>query len=140
MRKHHLHRAQNSLIKKRQRRNIILLMTLLFLISGAMYTAYWFIILRHYQETDNAYVAGNQVQVMSQITGSVTTVNFDNTDFVKSGQILIQLDPRDAELALEKAENELANTVRATHQNMADSKKYQAAIEIKKNCAQESPE
>ncbi|AYA39600.1 multidrug efflux MFS transporter periplasmic adaptor subunit EmrA [Xenorhabdus nematophila] len=118
--------------KKRQRRNIILLMTLLFLISGAMYTAYWFIILRHYQETDNAYVAGNQVQVMSQITGSVTTVNFDNTDFVKSGQILIQLDPRDAELALEKAENELANTVRATHQNMADSKKYQAAIEIKK--------
>lgn len=39
--------------------------------------------LRHFQDTDDAYVSGNQVQVMAQVSGSVTDVNFDSTDFVK---------------------------------------------------------
>ncbi|MDX7998414.1 multidrug efflux MFS transporter periplasmic adaptor subunit EmrA [Xenorhabdus sp. Reich] len=118
--------------KKRLRRNIIMLLTLLFLILGVVYTVYWFSVLRYQQKTDNAYVTGNQIQIMSQIAGSVITVNFDGTDFVKSGQTLVQLDPRDAELALKRAENELANTVRITHQQMIDSKRYQATIELKK--------
>ncbi|WP_200898197.1 multidrug efflux MFS transporter periplasmic adaptor subunit EmrA [Xenorhabdus khoisanae] len=124
--------SQKSSNKKRQRRNIITSLTLLFLTLGVIYTVYWFLVLRHHQETDNAYVTGNQVQIMSQVAGSVITVNFDNTDYVKSGHVLIQLDARDAELALKKAENELANTVRITHQRMIDSKKYQATIELKK--------
>ncbi|SFN50689.1 multidrug efflux MFS transporter periplasmic adaptor subunit EmrA [Xenorhabdus japonica] len=118
--------------KKRKRRSIITLLTLLFLLLGASYTVYWFIALRYQQETENAYVSGNKVQVMSQITGSVVTINVDDTDFVKSGQPIVQLDPRDAELALKRAENELANTVRAIHQHMVDSKRYQAIIELKK--------
>ncbi|MEQ1976445.1 multidrug efflux MFS transporter periplasmic adaptor subunit EmrA [Xenorhabdus sp. SGI240] len=118
--------------KKQKRRHIITLLTLFFLLLGAGYSVYWFLTLRYYQETENAYVTGNQIQVMSQIAGSVVTVNFDNTDFVKSGQPLVQLDPRDAELALERAKNELANTVRITHQHIIDSKRYQAIIELKK--------
>ncbi|MBC8944328.1 MULTISPECIES: multidrug efflux MFS transporter periplasmic adaptor subunit EmrA [Xenorhabdus] len=118
--------------KKHQRRNIMIFLTLLFLIFGTIYAVYWFTFSRHQQETDNAYVAGNQIQIMSQVAGSVTTIYFDNTDFVKSGSVLIQLDPRDAELSLTKAENELATAVRKTHQQMVDSKKYQAIIEQKK--------
>ncbi|QTL38946.1 multidrug efflux MFS transporter periplasmic adaptor subunit EmrA [Xenorhabdus budapestensis] len=118
--------------KRHQRRNTMILLTLLFLILGTIYAVYWFIFSRHQQETDNAYVAGNQIQIMSQVAGSVTTIYFDNTDFVKSGSVLIQLDPRDAELTLTKAENELATAVRKTHQQMVDSKKYQAIIEQKK--------
>ncbi|CDG22102.1 Multidrug resistance protein A [Xenorhabdus poinarii G6] len=124
--------AKKPETKKQKRRSIIMSLTLLFLLLGASYTVYWFIALRYQQETDNAYVSGNQIQLMSQISGSVVTVNFDNTDFVKSGQPLVQLDPRDAELALKRAENELANTVRATHQHMVDSKRYQATIALKK--------
>ncbi|MDC9580196.1 multidrug efflux MFS transporter periplasmic adaptor subunit EmrA [Xenorhabdus sp. PR6a] len=118
--------------KKQKRRRIIASLTLFFLLLGAGYTVYWFLTLRYHQETDNAYVTGNQIQVMSQMAGSVVTVNFDNTDFVKSGQSLVQLDPRDAGLALKRTENELANTVRITHQHMIDSKRYQAIIELKK--------
>ncbi|MDX7988356.1 multidrug efflux MFS transporter periplasmic adaptor subunit EmrA [Xenorhabdus sp. 12] len=123
---------QTSSNKKQQRRTVIISLVSLLLILAVIYAVYWFLVLRHHQETDNAYVAGNQVQIMSQVAGSVTTVNFDNTDFVKSGQALLQLDPRDAELALKKAENELANTVRITHQHMIDSKRFQATIDLKK--------
>ncbi|AOM40894.1 multidrug efflux MFS transporter periplasmic adaptor subunit EmrA [Xenorhabdus hominickii] len=123
--------VKNSGNKKRHRRNIIILLTLFFLIIGAIYAVYWFLVLHHQQETDNAYVTGNQVQIMSQVTGSAITVNFDDTDFVKSASVLVQLDPRDAELALKKAENELAHTVRSTHESMINSTQYQATIELK---------
>ncbi len=53
--------------KKRQRRNALMLLTLLFVLLGAAYTVYWFMVLRHHESTDNAYVTGNQVIVMSQV-------------------------------------------------------------------------
>ncbi|MCP5821128.1 biotin/lipoyl-binding protein, partial [Klebsiella pneumoniae] len=95
--------------------NALMLLTLLFVLLGAAYTVYWFMVLRHHESTDNAYVTGNQVIVMSQVPGSVTTVSVDNTDYVTAGTLLVQLDKRDAGLALEKAQVALANSVRQTH-------------------------
>ncbi|PHM37678.1 multidrug efflux MFS transporter periplasmic adaptor subunit EmrA [Xenorhabdus innexi] len=126
------HPKKNKESKKRYRSKALILTCLFFLIIGVIYAIYWYIFSRHYQETDNAYVTGNQIQIMPQIAGSVTTVYFDNTDFVKSGSVLVQLDPKDAELALTKAQNALAITVRNTQQQIVDSEKYQAIIAQKK--------
>jgi membrane fusion protein (multidrug efflux system) len=64
---------------------------LLFIIIAVAYGIYWFLVLRHYEETDDAYVAGNQVQIMAQVSGSVTKVWADNTDFVQQGDPLVTL-------------------------------------------------
>lgn len=40
---------------------------------------------------------------MAQVSGSVNSVNFDNTDYVKQGDVLLTLDPTDAEQAFERA-------------------------------------
>lgn len=119
--------------KKRQRRGALALLSLLFIAIGIAWAVYWFLVLRHYESTDNAYVAGNQVQIQSQISGSVMTVNVDNTDFVKSGTILVELDPRDAQLSLEKAQTTLANSVRQSHQQIVNSRQYQANIDMKRS-------
>lgn len=119
--------------KKRQRRNALMLLTLLFVLLGAAYTVYWFMVLRHHESTDNAYVTGNQVIVMSQVPGSVTTVSVDNTDYVTAGTLLVQLDKRDAGLALEKAQVALANSVRQTHQQMINSRQLLAGIEVRRS-------
>ncbi|MEX0396650.1 multidrug efflux MFS transporter periplasmic adaptor subunit EmrA [Providencia rettgeri] len=119
--------------KKRQRKSALILLTLLFIIIGVGWGAYWYLVLRHYESTDNAYVAGNQVQIQSQVSGSVMTVNVDNTDFVTSGTVLVELDPGDAELALDKAKTELANSVRQTRQHMVNSRQLQANIEVKRS-------
>ncbi|EKT59452.1 multidrug efflux MFS transporter periplasmic adaptor subunit EmrA [Providencia sneebia] len=119
--------------KKRQRKNALILLMLFFIAIGVGWSIYWFLVLRHYESTDNAYVAGNQVQIQSQISGSVMTVNVDNTDFVKSGEILVELDPRDAELSLDKAKTTLANSVRQSHQQIINSRQYQANIDMKKS-------
>lgn len=118
--------------KKGKRTRILLILTLLFIVIAVAYGIYWFLVLRHHEETDDAYVAGNQVQIMAQVSGSVTKVWVDNTDFVKKGDVLVTLDPTDAQQAFEKAQTELASSVRQTRQMMINSKQYQANIEVQK--------
>ncbi|SMG39438.1 multidrug efflux MFS transporter periplasmic adaptor subunit EmrA [Cedecea sp. NFIX57] len=118
--------------KKGKRKSALILLTLLFVIIAVAYGIYWFLVLRHFEETDDAYVAGNQVQIMAQVSGSVTKVWADNTDFVKQGDVLVSLDRADAEQAFEKAKTQLASSVRQTRQLMINSKQYQANIELQK--------
>ncbi|ASY74470.1 multidrug efflux MFS transporter periplasmic adaptor subunit EmrA [Pectobacterium polaris] len=117
--------------KKQQRKRVLSLLTFIFVVLGCAWLVYWFLVLRHHQSTDDAYVAGNQIQIMAQVSGSVTHVNVDNTDFVKQGQVLVELDPTDALQAFERAKTGLANSVRQTHQLIINSKQYQANIELR---------
>ncbi|MFP1946828.1 multidrug efflux MFS transporter periplasmic adaptor subunit EmrA [Lonsdalea quercina] len=115
---------------KTRRKRILTLLTILFLFLGCLWLAYWFLVLRHHQETDDAYVAGNQIQIMSQVAGSVTSVNVDSTDFVRKGDVLVELDPTDAQQAYERAQTALANSVRQVHQLIINSRQYQANIAL----------
>jgi len=118
--------------KKKKRKGALTFLAVLFVLAGVAYLVYWALVLRHFEETDDAYVAGNQVQIMAQVAGSVNKVRFDNTDFVKKGDVLVTLDKTDAEQAFEKAQTALATSVRQTHQLMINSKQYQASIALQK--------
>ncbi len=122
-------RPQN---KKKTRKTLLILLALICLIAAAGYFVYWLLVLSHYQDTDDAYVSGNQVVIMPQVSGSVTRVWFDDTDYVKKGDILVSLDKTDAQQAFDKAETALATSVRETRQEMINSKQYQANITLKK--------
>ncbi|QHM74452.1 Multidrug export protein EmrA [Mixta theicola] len=123
---------QKSAGKKKTRKKALIFLAALFILAGIAYLIYWALVLRHFEETDDAYVAGNQVQIMAQVSGSVNRVWFDNTDFVKKGDVLVTLDKTDAEQAFEKAQTALATSVRQTHQLMINSKQYQASIALRK--------
>ena len=123
---------QQPVKKSGKRKRLLLLLTLLFIIIAVAIGIYWFLVLRHYEETDDAYVAGNQVQIMAQVSGSVTKVWADNTDYVQKGDPLVTLDQTDAQQAFEKAQTQLAASVRQTRQQMINSKQLQASIEVKK--------
>jgi len=81
-------------------------------IAAAAYGIYWATIARYKIETDNAYVQGNVVQITPQVGGTVISVDADDTDYVKAGQLLVRLDPIDARVALDQAEAQLATVVR----------------------------
>src|SRR6202140_5705300 len=83
-----------------------------FAVIGIAYSAYWAIALRYLQSTDDAYVNGNVVQITPQISGTVVAIGADDTQFVKAGQPLVQLDQADAKVALDEAEAQLAKTGR----------------------------
>ncbi|MFV9668798.1 multidrug efflux MFS transporter periplasmic adaptor subunit EmrA [Pantoea sp. KXB25] len=124
-------RPQSSANKKKKRKNVLIVLALIIVLAGIAWGVYWFLVLRHFQETDDAYVAGNQVQVMAQVSGSVNKVWFEDTDFVRKGDVLVSLDKTDAEQAFEKAQTALASSVRQTHQLMINGKQYQASITLR---------
>ncbi|MEG8039642.1 efflux RND transporter periplasmic adaptor subunit [Sphingomonas sp. LR60] len=66
------------------------------------------------QETDDAYVAGDVVAVTARDPGTVTALRADNTQAVKAGQPLIDLDPTTADVNVAAAAAELARAVRST--------------------------
>lgn len=98
--------------RKNPRRKLLGIAAAVFAVIGVGYFAYWYVELRHYERTDNAYVQGNLVQVTPQIAGTVVAVNADDTDFVKAGAPVVLLDRADAEVGLAQAQAALAQTVR----------------------------
>jgi len=96
----------------RRRPAMLLLTALVFGTIGIAWGAWWAIEARHHVDTDDAYVAGDVVQITPQIAGTVLAIHADDTDQVKPGTVLVELDPADAQVALDQAEAALARTVR----------------------------
>src|SRR3974390_1653576 len=94
------------------RRRGFLLLALLVLVAAVGWGAYYLLIDRYYESTDDAYVASDLVQITSQVPGTVTAVRADDTQSVARGQILVELDPADAQVSLNGAEARLARAVR----------------------------
>ena len=99
-----------------------------FIVIALVATAYWFFYARNYQGTDDAYVAGDLVTVMPQVSGTVISIGADETDFVKAGQELVTLDDADAAIALREAESQLARTVRQVHTVYANRDQLEAVV------------
>lgn len=95
------------------RRRLLTGLGLVVLGAGIVYGLHWFLNARHYVSTDDAYVGGDIVAVTSQENGKVTKLRADNTQTVKRGDVLLELDPLRARVAMDAAEAELARTVRA---------------------------
>jgi membrane fusion protein (multidrug efflux system) len=110
------------------RKKALSAVTALVAVAGLAYGAYWALVLNHYESTDNAYVAGNVVQITPQIAGTVVEVGTDDTAHVKAGDVLVRFDPADARVALEQAEAQLAQTVREVRTLYANNSTLQAQI------------
>jgi membrane fusion protein (multidrug efflux system) len=118
--------AQSANTGKRKR--MMTLLVIVILIAAVAYGLYYFLVARFHEDTDDAYVNGNVVQITPQVTGTVIAVNADDTQTVKAGDPVVVLDPADARVALEQAEANLAQTVRQVRGLFADDNQYQAQV------------
>ena len=80
------------------------------------------------QETDDAYVAGDVVAITSREAGIITALHADNTESVKRGQPLLDLDSSTADANLAAAEAELGRSVREVRSRFARVDETQAEI------------
>src|SRR5512146_3339460 len=62
-----------------------------------------------YESTDDAQIDGYVYQVSPRVAGFVTRVTVDNNEYVEAGTVLVQLDPKDYEVAVANARATLAN-------------------------------
>ena len=63
----------------------------------------WMLHASTYEETDDAQVNGHINSVSARIEGTVTNVSVDNNHYVKAGESLVDLDPKDYQVALDQA-------------------------------------
>ena len=115
-----------------KRTKILILIAVIFIVLGALWGAYWVLVLSKREQTDDAYVNGNKVVISAQVSGTVIAVLADDTQLVKAGQVLVRLDPIDAETSLSRAASALAQGVRQVRQEKATADQYDSVIETRK--------
>jgi membrane fusion protein, multidrug efflux system len=115
-----------------KRRNILMLIAAIFIALGMLWGVYWVLVLAKREQTDDAYVNGNKVVISAQISGTVIAVLADDTQLTKAGQILVRLDPVDADTNLSRTANALAQTVRQVRQEKSTADQYDSVIETRK--------
>jgi len=96
----------------RQRRFWFIILGVVVLIGAVAYGVYWLLYSRYFESTDDAYVAGNVVTITSKENATVLALHADNTQTVKQGQLLVEMDPAVATVNLQASEANLARVVR----------------------------
>ncbi|MBN1007995.1 efflux RND transporter periplasmic adaptor subunit [Amphritea pacifica] len=117
---------------KKSRRVLLSSLFLVVLVTGGAVFGYEYLYGRFYEDTEDAYVDGDRVQIGSQISGTVVRINVDDGDYVEQGQVLVELDPSDTTIALEQAKADLATAVRQVRGLFASVDNYRAQVETRK--------
>lgn len=81
--------------------------------------------------TDDAYVGGHIVTLTPEISGTITRIQGDNTDFVRAGAPLVLLDQSDARIELALAEAQLAQAVRGVRGLFSNGARFDADVQVR---------
>ncbi|MGC1337720.1 MAG: HlyD family secretion protein [Candidatus Binataceae bacterium] len=116
----------------------VVLLVLLILVVGAVSPFAWNY-LQSYESTDDAQIDGHIDPLSSRINGTVVRVHVEDDDRVKAGELLVEIDPRDYQVAVENAAANLAEVeqvVKAAQQDYDLSVANLAAATATDNKAQ----
>ncbi|MDR7194427.1 efflux RND transporter periplasmic adaptor subunit [Luteimonas terrae] len=95
-----------------KRRRALVILATVAIVAGIGWAAWYLLVARWHQDTDDAYVQGNVVSIVPQTMGTVVSIDADEGMRVEAGQALVHLDPNDAQVAYDQAVANLAGTVR----------------------------
>jgi membrane fusion protein (multidrug efflux system) len=104
---------RESLLRRPFARTVLIVAVIVLLVGGFFAYRYF----SSYESTDDAQVDGHLMPISARIPGYITKVTVDDNQFVKQGTVLAQIDPRDYQVALEKAQADLLDA-QATAQSL----------------------
>jgi membrane fusion protein (multidrug efflux system) len=92
---------------------LIVVIALIVVVAGAFLWRY----LGSYESTDDAQVDAHLYPVSARISGYVVKVNVNDNQYVQKGAVLVEIDPKDYEVAIDEAKANLASA-QATAQSL----------------------
>lgn len=101
------------------------------LLAGAGYGGWYALVGSHHIDTDNAYVGADTASVTPMVAAQVLRVAVSDTQSVRKGDVLVQLDDSDARIALNQAEADLAKARRQYGQTSATSAALAAQVDAR---------
>jgi membrane fusion protein (multidrug efflux system) len=100
-----LRTSRVSAQSKGRRNTVIAIVVVVMVVFGVFLWRY----LSSYESTDDAQVDVHLSPVSARISGYVIAVNVGDNQWVQKGEVLVQIDPKDYEVAVEQAQANLAN-------------------------------
>ncbi|MFY9645062.1 MAG: HlyD family secretion protein [Terriglobales bacterium] len=100
--------------KNNRRRNIVIVVVIAVALIGGVFLWRWF---NSYESTDDAQADVHLYPVSARVSGYVVKVNVDDNQWVEKGTVLVEIDPKDYEVAVAQAQANLANA-EATAQSL----------------------
>jgi len=97
-------------------------------VAAVIYGGWWVLVGSRYVSTDDAYVDAEVAQVTPLVPGPVKEVRVVDTQPVKQGDVLVVLDPSDAEIAVAQAQAELSQAERRVRQYFATDDALSAQV------------
>ena len=107
-------RAPSGYARSKSRRNTLIVIVVLVLVVGGVFLWRY---LSSYESTDDAQVDAHLYPVSARISGYVVKVNVDDNQYVQKGTVLVEIDPKDYEVAVAQAQANLASA-EATAQSL----------------------
>lgn len=99
-------------------KNIKLVIPLFVIILAlAILAWYWYIGMRDYVSTDDAYIDGNRVSISAKLTGRIDKLLVDEGDTVRQNQVLVYID--DSDLRAQEAQSKAALTLAQANISLA---------------------
>lgn len=89
---------------RRSRRPVFLGLLAVLAVAGIVVGSIYAVHASHYESTDDAFIDGHVVSISPQVPALVKAVHVDDNTLVKKGDVLVELDPTDYQVALEQAQ------------------------------------
>jgi membrane fusion protein (multidrug efflux system) len=86
-------------------------------IVAVLVAGFWYLFLRGYVSTDDAYIRGNSVSISSKMLGRIVELTVDEGDSISAGQVLVTLDSTD--LKAQEAQVQAAVETARRHVDLA---------------------
>ena len=102
--------------KGQLRRRLMIGLGMGVVLAGLAYGGYALLVASRYVSTDNAYVGADVAQINSQVSGPIARVAVRDTQMVHKGDVLVEVDPSDARLAVAQAEATYRSTLQRVGQ------------------------
>lgn len=100
--------ARPSVKGKGVRKRALWVVLPILLVGGAVGVSLYYLHARSHKSTDDAFIAGHITFISPRVAGHVMRVHVDDNQLVREGDLLVELDPGDRQVALDAA--------RAAHQ------------------------
>ena len=101
-----LRERREGFFRKHPKAKYLLALVALALIAGAVFVWHYYSVR---ESTDDAQIDGHIDPISARVTGTAIRVLHDDNDVVKAGDVLVELDPKDYQVALERAKADLAS-------------------------------
>ena len=113
------------------RKSWLIRLGLTVVVLGALWGLWYVLVGRNSTSTDDAYVDAEMAQVTPLTSASVVAVHVSDTQFVKAGTVLVELDPTDARISVAQAQADLAEARRKFRQNLATGHALAAQVQAR---------